>query len=118
MTPSDAQHLLKDLVGESEGFTVFHALMDKFGWSGTVFSPNDARQYIANCREADDLPELSDDELDMWTNEICRSWEWRKGLLEVMTEHGWELIASAYEDVAFHFGRTGFPPPSEVASPE
>lgn len=98
-----AQDQIRDVTTESEAFSVFHALCDKFQWSGTVFSISDLRQFVANCREADDLPELPDEKLEAWAQELARSWEWRKGLVDALTETGWELIGAAHEDLIHEF---------------
>lgn len=84
---------------QDDGFALFHELIAKFGWSGTVFCLDDLREHITNCREADDLPELSDDELDEWVNDLTTSYEWRKGLTDHLTEAGWELIGMAYAEL-------------------
>jgi hypothetical protein len=83
----------------SDGLALFHELVSKFGWSGTVFQPDDLRDYVANCRDADNLPELSDDELEEWVNNLTSSWQWRKGLIDGLAEVGWEIIEIAYEEL-------------------
>lgn len=74
---------------EAEGMDVYHALKAKFGWNGTVFQRADAEDRAGR--------ELTEDE---W-NAIQASYPWRKGLSDILTERGWDLVDSALEDAGF-----------------
>lgn len=69
-----------DQIDESDGFVIFHHLMKRFGWTGTVFSRGDYQSAIDR--------EVSDDEWEIVKN----SWYWTKGIQSEMTDAGWDTI--------------------------
>jgi hypothetical protein len=99
MTPQDADAFIEGVTEMGDAFAVLHALREKFGWSGTMFCPNDLSDYITNCREADDEAPLSPDALEEWVDDLMSTYEWNKGLTDHLTETGWELIGMAYEEL-------------------
>jgi len=100
MTPDEARALVEG-ISQDDAFAVLHALRGKFGWSGTMFCPNDLADYIENCRQADDQEPLDPDALDEWVNDLMLSYEWNKGLTDTLTEHGFDLIGTAYEELKY-----------------
>ena len=92
---------IKQCIGsltEDEALTVFLDLHDQFGWAGTVFTRVDAeqewqnQQYDASGR-APDAP-MPDEVWDL----VVGSWEWRKGIPEMLCERGWALVFDAVYD--------------------
>lgn len=84
---------------EDEALSVFYRMSVHYGWAGTVFTRGDAesdwqnQQYDFETGETPDTP-LPD---SVW-NRILTSWEWRKGIAEILTERGWDLVSQAVEE--------------------
>lgn len=89
---------LADLT-EDEALDVFDALRRRFGWAGTFFTRADAEQTwresypLSPGQNADDL-EMPD---DLWES-VQDTWAWNKGLTELLTERGWDLVNSAVDE--------------------
>lgn len=98
-TYQDMAALLEGMT-ESEGFLLFHAMQNEFGWAGTVFSRGDAEQAWNTERFDGPYDESAVEPMpeDVWDAFLC-SWAWRKGLAEQLTELGWEIVADAARDV-------------------
>ena len=100
------ENYIQDLT-QDHALSVLHAIRDRFGWAGTMFTRDDIEHHIINAREADDLPDLTDTELAEWVDAIQNSWEWRKGIMEYLAETGWEMISNAYEERCQNLGVYG-----------
>ena len=100
MTRDEARSFIKGL-SEDMAHAVLHALMEKFSWSGTMFCPDDLREYVIECRQADGQDPLDPDALEEWVNDLILSHEWNRGLTDRLTEEGWELIGMAYSDLKY-----------------
>ncbi len=81
---------------EDEGLTVFWELQRKFGWSGTVFTRADAEQEWQNAQYDETTGLTFDDPMpdEVW-DLVVGSWEWRKGIPEMLCERGWPLVFDA-----------------------
>ena len=88
-----------DNITEDEAMTVYHTLARRFGWSGTFFTREDAQEAWRNQQFDLDTGLTADAEMpdDVW-DAIMSSWYWRKGLTDILTERGWELLADAVEE--------------------
>lgn len=80
-------------ITESQALDLFLRLSDRFGWAGTVFTRADADQSWSEYHEQPG--ELSDDQWE----QVCNTWEWRKGVTEMMTERGWDMVHDAVGDL-------------------
>lgn len=82
---------------EDEALDIFHKMRTTFGWSGTFFTRADAelewRAQTTLTYELDGEP-LPD---EMWET-IATTWAWRKGLIDVLTDRGWDLVYDAVHD--------------------
>ncbi len=76
-------------VTEDQAFTILHQLSLRFGWVGTMFTREDADAAMGTEDELTD---------EMW-HDLQMTWEWRKGLQEIITERGFEIISDAVSDV-------------------
>jgi hypothetical protein len=74
---------------EDEAIRLYFDLASQFGWQGTFFTREDAEN---SWQEYHDQSEPFTDET--W-NAVLLSWYWRKGLHEVLTERGWDLVHEA-----------------------
>lgn len=76
-------------------FAPLREWMRQTGAAGTVFVPEDAEAYYDNLREDDpELPEW-DDIADI----VLGTWEWRKGISEMLSERGFEMFDGMFNDV-------------------
>ena len=76
-------------VTEDQAFTILHQLRLRFGWVGTMFTREDAGAHLGPEEELTD---------EMW-HDLQMTWEWRKGLQEIITERGFEIISTAVDQV-------------------
>jgi hypothetical protein len=83
-------------VTEDEANQIWQLLRDKFGWAGTFFSREDADAIF----EEDHDRSLTDAEWEKVTD----SYYWRKGLVETITERGWDLVRAAVDDATHERG--------------
>lgn len=87
---------LVDAIPDGEEFDWLHALERRFGWSGTMFCLDDIRVRWQDLREGDeDYTPLTDEQVDNITN----TYYWAKSLPEMLTEHGWEIVDMAIDEV-------------------
>jgi len=77
---------------EQDALEVFHTLLGRFDWSGTVFTKGDIITSITEYHEVTD-----DSRHDEIINKVIRSWEW-KHLDDTMAESGFELIHNAVHE--------------------
>ena len=77
-------------------FTPLHNWMRDNNAAGTLFVPEDLESMYEQWAEDDDnLPpyaEVREAMLDSWT--------WRKGMAEIMSERGYEMLADVISEVA------------------
>ena len=65
------------------------------GAAGTMMVPADAEDYYDMLREDDPtLPEW-----DMVADIVLGTWEWRKGIQEILTERAFEMFDGMFNDV-------------------
>lgn len=88
-----------DSVTEDEAMALYHTLASRFGWSGTFFTREDAQEAWRNQQFDLDTGLTADAELpdDVW-DAITSSWYWRKGLTDILTERGWQIIGEAVSE--------------------
>ena len=68
----------------------------KHDFVAVVFTPEDARLHIRNAFEADDVTrQITNADVEAF----LASWEWRKGLSDVLYEEGFEMFSRAYDDL-------------------
>jgi len=91
------ENYIQDLT-EDHALNVLHALQFRFSWAGIMFTRGDIEHLIIEARKADDLPDLTDDEMEAAIDAVRSSFAWRKGLADLFSEEGWDLIGSAYDD--------------------
>lgn len=92
---------IKDFVNdlsEEQAIIAFHDMSNKFGWSGTFFTKADAESAWENIKYDDPEQPMEDIPESVWEN-IRRSWLWRKGLPERLTEIGWDMM---YDDFSMN----------------
>lgn len=78
-----------EVITEDEAIRLYHHLSNRFGWNGTFFTRQDAQDSYNDYHNKDG--EMSD---ETWEN-VRMSWYWRKGLDEILTERGWDLVHTA-----------------------
>jgi len=83
---------LAESLNENDAMTLFHAMQDKFGWSGSPFTQEDARQTWVNEGYEDRFPW---DDHDIWSM-ISGSYQW--DWLSNAQDHDWDSIRDAAID--------------------
>lgn len=81
-------------ITEDVAMDIHHALANEFGWAGTFFTRADAEtswQCLTPLSPGEEAAEMPD---EVW-DAVCSTWEWRKGLTDVLTERGWSLVEEA-----------------------
>jgi hypothetical protein len=78
-----------DTISEDDAIRAYHALANQFGWGGTLFTREDAQSSWNEYYDQEG--DLTDEQ---WA-EIQDSYYWRRGLSDLLTEHGWELVHNA-----------------------
>lgn len=77
---------------EDEAVRLYFEFSSRFGWKGTFFAREDAQSSWNEYHDKEgDLPD------DIW-EAVQNSWCWRKGLSEILTERGWELVHEAVSE--------------------
>jgi len=85
---------------EDEAINLIIAIEQKFGFAGTTFNRADAEtEWQAQTRSDENGDEINDQPMpdEVWER-VQQTWEWRKGINEMLTEHGWELVYLAVAD--------------------
>jgi hypothetical protein len=87
MTDINYDAMLDGMI-EDDGFRLLWALRSKFQWAGcTPTTMGDVEEALER--------ELTDEERER----VASSWEWRKGILEVQSEDGNEMIWNMLRDL-------------------
>lgn len=86
--------ILPDDLDEQAALRLFHALRDHFGWAGTFFTREDCAQQAIDAEGDYAERPLTDAEWEA----VQRTWEWRKGIEEVLCERGWDIVADAVSE--------------------
>lgn len=89
-----AYDIIKESIGsltEDEGLNIIIAIEQQFGFAGTTFTREDAEREWRMQQDATGDTPLPD---EVWER-VQDTWEWRKGLSEILTERGWGLVADA-----------------------
>ena len=94
----DNQTIIMD---ETQAFRVLHAMMQEFGWAGTMFSEDDVRESIQQRRFADDKEPYTDEQMDEAVAAVMNSGGWNKWMEQWMYEQGWECLNSIIWDEGF-----------------
>jgi hypothetical protein len=79
-------------ITEDQAVQLYFRLALQFGWGGTFFTREDAEStwdIEANGPFTDEVWEA-----------IRLTWYWRKGLTEILTERGFDLVSEAITEVA------------------
>ena len=72
-----------------------NAIATEYRFVGAMFTPSDVRENITEWFDADDVErEVTDADVEAMLN----TWEWRKGIGEVLSNEGGEMIVNAYND--------------------
>jgi hypothetical protein len=81
---------------EDEAISAIVAINAHFGFAGAVFTRDDAQQEWQSQQYDFTTGETPDTTMpdEVW-DRVQQSWYWRKGLSEILTERGWELVAEA-----------------------
>ena len=76
-------------------FDPLHNWMRETGAAGTMFVPEDAEAYWQNLQDDDPtLPEWED-----VADIVLGTWEWRKGIAEMLSERGFAMFDGMFDDV-------------------
>lgn len=78
-----------DTITEDEAIRLYFEFAQQFGWKGSFFTREDAED---SWKEYHGQTEPFTDEI--WDT-VCLTWYWRKGLSEIMTERGWDVVHDA-----------------------
>jgi hypothetical protein len=85
---------------EDEALKLYSTLAGRFGWKGTFFTREDAESEWQNQAYDDETGLTSDRRLpdDVWER-IQDTYHWRRGLSEMLTQHGWDIVHNAVWEV-------------------
>jgi hypothetical protein len=83
--------LLSEL-SEDDAISVYHAMAQQYGWAGTFFTRDDA-EYAWNAERTDNGEDQAEMPDEVW-EQFLETYAWRKGLIQLMTEYGWELLGA------------------------
>jgi len=83
---------INDIHDEGQAFEALHILRARFGWAGTMFGREDADAILEGEHSMDAMTD------EQWLA-VQSTWEWRKGLTEIITERGFEIISTAVDQV-------------------
>lgn len=78
-----------ETITEDEAIRLHFDLANRFGWRGSFFTREDAQNSFNEYHGKEG--EMTD---ELW-DRVLLSWYWRKGLDEIMTERGWDLVHEA-----------------------
>ncbi len=81
------------IADEETAHAVFHALMARFGWVGTVFTPLDVRSLVAQDRDAEDEDGYAPAD-DPKVLAVLNSYSYLK-LADRLAERGNEVLSDA-----------------------
>ena len=76
---------------EDEAFRIFWDLRRKFGWAGTFFTRGDCSEWTTDENGDYDERPLTDEEWEA----VQSTYEWRKGVPDVMIDASRDVIAEA-----------------------
>ena len=97
-----AYDTIKECIGSltsDEAIDIIIAIEQQFGFTGTTFTRSDAemewqnQQYDPETGETPKTP-MPD---DAWER-VQQTWAWRKGISEITTERGWDLVYEAVSE--------------------
>lgn len=77
-----------------EAIDILIAIEQQFGFTGTTFTRADAEMEWRSQTDSTGATEMPD---DTWER-IRLTWAWRKGINEITTERGWELVYEAVRE--------------------
>lgn len=80
---------------DDEAIALIIAIKRTHNFVGTVFTPRDVRDHLREYHFAEeDGREPTDAEMDA----VFATWEWRKGMADILCERGWEVLNDAIFD--------------------
>lgn len=82
-----------ETITEDQAIHLYYDIARRFGWQGTFFTREDAEN---SWQEYHNQTEPFTNE--MWDT-VLGSWVWRKGIHQLLTERGWELVHEAVGEV-------------------
>lgn len=84
-----------DAIPEGEELDWLHALERRFGWAGTMFTPDDITARWEDLRRDDeDYKPLTEEQLE----NIMNSYYWSRAIQDRLTEEGWVIVDMAIDD--------------------
>ena len=106
--PTPAQALADQITDQDQALEVFHALRDRFCWSGTVFTADDVNNIVEAIIDAEDQPHLYG-YANALRDEVVNGYAYRR-LADRMSELGNALLTDdvALSDI-FRAPKHGFP---------
>lgn len=81
-----------DNITEDEAIALYHSLSNRFGWRGTFFTREDAENSWTEYHEQ------TEPFTDETWNKVTSTWYWNKGLGDIMTERGWDVVHEAVSE--------------------
>lgn len=75
-----------DKCTETEAMYAMAQLCLRFGWTVAMFTRDDAAQIVHEAGA-----EMTD---SLWER-VTGTWEWRDGIREHLTDHGWPMVEAA-----------------------
>lgn len=85
--------LVEALTDEDEAYALLHVLRRRFGWEGSMFSPDyDVRDRLTESLQErlERVPTAA--EIEAAHDAFCNTYEWCTAVEDRMTETGWEVI--------------------------
>lgn len=92
-----AYDTIKECIGSltsDEAIDIIIAIEQQFGFTGTTFTRADAEQEWRSQSGKPSYIAMPD---DAWER-IRQTWAWRKGINEITTERGWDLVYEAVSE--------------------
>lgn len=83
-----------DSLSSDEAINIIIAIEQRFGFVGTTFTRADAEMEWRNQTDSTGATEMPD---KVW-EAVQQSWAWRKGIAEITTERGWDLVYEAVRE--------------------
>lgn len=84
-----------DEINEMEALDLLTAFKAKFNWRGSIFIPEDIENALAYHNS-----DLDDDE-KITVEDVLATWTWNKGMNEILTEQGFNILEDACNDATF-----------------
>lgn len=80
---------------DDEALSLIVAIRHAHNFVGTTFTPTDVRDNLTEWFAADEVGrEVTDADVEA----ILNTWEWSKGIADVLVNEGGEMLLNAYND--------------------